>query len=516
MARKFNVLQIGGIDRSPNFEHKAKTVWHYVSETDVQQGADAVTAQLPHKVKFDFIYVQMAYSDTLIALLSMASQPYTTYIDQAYWNDRFENDPNVQRYMMRPFVYADDQEREEKLQVVTFPGQYGDKISPAYCIVQHDFQGATHYEGNNAFVIEGDFGATMAPLLSWQRSLVYDKDKVIQVWPEYTLTGDIEVEFVYRLVPFDQPGQVTEVFVRQHHELTTPLEIPRRSYDAHIVMSMRAKGSGTIRIGAVHKRWSRLDMGQFILGGKRYADSHRNEFIYYFNPGDMKPPLNVYFSGYRSAEGFEGYFMMNQLKAPFMLIGDPRVEGGSFYLGSDEYEQALKQVILDSLDYLGFQRNDLILSGLSMGSFGALYYGAQLNPAAVVVGKPLVSIGTVAENMALVRPEDFETSLDVLRKNEGDLTSAAIERLNQKFWKVFEQADSSQTTFALSYMIHDDYDPHAFEMLLPILSRQHARVMQRGVPGRHNDDSPTITSWFINFYNMILEQQFGRGRKHAK
>lgn len=45
-----------------------------------------------------------------------------------------------------------------------------------------------------------------------------------------------------------------------------------------------------------------------------------------------KPPLNVYFSGYRPAEGFEGYFMMNKMNAPFILIGDPRLEGGSFYL----------------------------------------------------------------------------------------------------------------------------------------------------------------------------------------
>ena len=44
------------------------------------------------------------------------------------------------------------------------------------------------------------------------------------------------------------------------------------------------------------------------MGGQRFTDEKRDEFIHYFNPGDMKPPLNVYFSGYRPAEGFEGYF----------------------------------------------------------------------------------------------------------------------------------------------------------------------------------------------------------------
>ena len=59
-------------------------------------------------------------------------------------------------------------------------------------------------------------------------------------------------------------------------------------------------------------------------------------------------------------------------------------------------------------------------------------------------------------------------------------------------------------------MEDDDYDIEAFNMLLPLLSRQHVRVMSRSIPGRHNDDSATITNWFVNFYNMILESRFGR------
>ncbi|MGV1143774.1 accessory Sec system protein Asp2 [Staphylococcus aureus] len=39
-----------------------------------------------------------------------------------------------------------------------------------------------------------------------------------------------------------------------------------------------------------------------------------------------------------------------------------------------------------------------------MGSLCALYYGAQLNPQAIIVGKPLVNIGTIAEHMRLLRP----------------------------------------------------------------------------------------------------------------
>lgn len=68
----------------------------------------------------------------------------------------------------------------------------------------------------------------------------------------------------------------------------------------------------------------------------------------------------------------------------------------------------------------------------------------------------------------------------------------------------------SQTVFAIAYMQHDDYDAHAFQELLPVLTAHQARVMNRSIPGRHNDDSPTIASWFVNFYNIILEDKFGR------
>ena len=58
-------------------------------------------------------------------------------------------------------------------------------------------------------------------------------------------------------------------------------------------------------------------------------------------------------------------------------------------------------------------------------------------------------------------------------------------------------------------MQHDDYDPHAFQELLPVLTAHQARVMNRSIPGRHNDDSPTIASWFVNFTTLFLKTSLG-------
>ncbi len=55
--------------------------------------------------------------------------------------------------------------------------------------------------------------------------------------------------------------------------LDSPLEIPTKPFDAYISVTVKARGNGTVHLGPIHKRWSRLDMGQFLLGGSRFVDN---------------------------------------------------------------------------------------------------------------------------------------------------------------------------------------------------------------------------------------------------
>lgn len=59
-------------------------------------------------------------------------------------------------------------------------------------------------------------------------------------------------------------------------------------------------------------------------------------------------------------------------------------------------------------------------------------------------------------------------------------------------------------------MKEEDYDPRAFEGLVEALYHSGAHIMVKGTSGRHNDDSATSTTWFMNFYKIVLEQNFGR------
>lgn len=241
--------------------------------------------------------------------------------------------------------------------------------------------------------------------------------------------------------------------------------------------------------------------------------SEREEIFCYFDPGDMKPPLNVYFSGYKTMEGFEGYHLIRNLGCPFLLVAETRLEGGSFYMGSEEYERVLCNAVRGYMVELGFGADEVIFSGLSMGTFGALYYGCDIGPHAVILGKPLASIGNVAVGEKRMRPGGFPTSLDVLMRLCGDTDEAAVERLNARFWNKFDAADWSRTKFIVSYMIEDDYDADAYASLIEHLRSDGAELYGKGIHGRHNDNTGGIVNWFVDQFDKILREDFGRKRK---
>lgn len=295
-------------------------------------------------------------------------------------------------------------------------------------------------------------------------------------------------------------------------ELREEFQVQGGESGSNMQLTIFASGSGAFRLGQFHVRRSRGPYGEFLLNDRRLVEPSgmNTELAVYFDAGDLKPPLSVYFSGYRSAEGFEGNYMMRSFHGPFLLIADSRLEGGAFYLGSEALQQQVMGVIKATLQRLHFKPHELILSGLSMGTFGALYYGARLAPSAIVVGKPLVNLGTIAGGVHLTRPGDFATSLDMLLYYEGDLSRT--KQMDDQFWRVFKKADFSQTTFAFAYMENDDYDPHAFHKVRQYLKKAvpTARILSKGLVGRHNDDTNGIVNWFVMQFRHLLQQQYGR------
>ncbi|MEY8461693.1 accessory Sec system protein Asp2 [Streptococcus merionis] len=525
MAEQMNILQIGLTDWSAEYDLPEAFTWLAVAPDDVatthaeleealdkayQEAKLADKKAERKKIRYDAVLVTSDLSEAVLEVLDAYVAPYTTFYDEAVTINQQQTTGFVRRKMARLYDMAEPQRFIALLAQILFNGQTGTKLTNQEIEIFPDFRGEVTYNGHVNTTFTGDFGETFQPLFSWRFNFMAEAANIIETWLEFVTSEDCQLQLRLEKVPAGSLNQIIETIALNEEDLSEPHLIKPDGSSYYVSASIFARGSGTISVGALHHRWSRADMGKFIMGGKRFSDSRGQEFIYYMEPGDMKPPLNVYFSGFRPAEGFEGYWMMKSLGSPFMLIGDPRLEGGSFYLGSDELEAKVEAVIRDALDYLGFDHTQLILSGLSMGTFGALYYGAKLLPDAIVVGKPLVNIGDIVSNIKLKRPGQFDTSLDMLRLIEGDIQEADMEHLNDRFWSVFKAADFSQTKIALSYMQDDDYDQQAFPQLVDWLKYQDVQIFGKGYLGRHNDNSPAINQWFISQYHRILEEDFGK------
>ncbi len=405
-----------------------------------------------------------------------------------------------------------------------FPGSYGEKFQPRDLSVAQGFRGKISWTGFECIDLDGDYGEELTQIVFWRNNLPFYEKEAVEFWLEYAKDETVEIALEIALIQFEYgtDPSLQEVWTFSEHELRDIVYVENTGEKmGYLFASMKAKGRGHLRITALHDRHSRRGKGHFIPGGKRAVTLEREEIFYYFDPGNLKPPLNVYFSGYKTQEGFEGYYMMRRLGHPFLLISETRLEGGSYYMGAEEYERMIEQIIREHMEELWFQNSQVILSGLSMGTFGALYYGCRIRPNTILLGKPLASMGNVAANKRIKCPEGTHSWLDVLHKMYGSLDQDAVERLNNRFWDMFDGTDWSRTRFAAAYMIEDDYDGDAYERLQTHLKDAGAKIYGKGLHGRHNDDTPGIVSWFLKQYREIIRKDFdetgsGAGRNNGR
>ncbi len=397
-----------------------------------------------------------------------------------------------------------------------FPGSYGEKYRPQDLAVAQGFKGRVSWKGMEKVELEGDYGNDLTQIVFWRYNLPFEADQKTDFWLEYEKDDAVEIslEISFFHIAYNGEPQFFSIWDFSEKELEEIVYISNKSGKrGHLFASLKAKGKGRLSVIALHDRKSRGGKGNFLPGGERKVTSAREEIFYYFDPGNLRPPLNVYFSGYKTQEGFEGYYMMRKMQHPFLLIAEARLEGGSLYIGSEEYESALEGILREHIEKLGFQNSDVILSGLSMGTFGALYYGCKIRPNTILIGKPLASIGDMVGNERLKSPEGTHSWLDALHKAYGSLEPDAMEQMNRRFWDMFDRTDWSKTRFAVAYMIEDEMDENAYENLQFHLKDAGVRIYGKGLHGRHNDNTPGIVQWFKNQHQAIIENDFNKTKR---
>ena len=387
-------------------------------------------------------------------------------------------------------------------------GQYGEKLLADCVGTAPGFRGTVSFEGRTGVRFLGRFGREYRTLLNWRTNAVLRPGQAMELWLEYVSAGDVRLELVATLY---SGAPEPEILHTWHYDASQKEPLVLLHPEGGILsFSCRAKGKGELMAGPLHIRESRLGSGAFLPGGARFANDSRQEVFSYFDPGDLRPPLVVRFGGFHRAEGFEGISGMKALGTPFLLIEDMRLEGGAGFLGSYAYEWSVEMRIRECLARLHMDVSQLVFTGSGLGALGACCFAARLRPRAVVIGKPLVSLGTIASNTRLLRPDRFEAALDILRFHTGGCSAQDAEKLDRWIWEQIGAGDPGQTEYAVAYMRQDDYDPDAYDRLLACLSERRALIYGKGVDGRHDDRSQAVTAWMDTQMKRLLKERFGR------
>lgn len=498
MSEKIRILQLGTQDWNNVYQ-----IPEYVSLTFVEHFED-----IPKKPYDMFFWARDLQEDEIDAL-HKSVKAYTCYVTeqvslQGKQKKFFEEkkgkcllNQEIQHFLL-----------EEVRNY--FPSSYGEKYNMRDLAIAQGFKGKIKWNGNYSVSLEGNYGKELKQIAFWCNNVPIDKGQAIELWLEYK--KDPSVQIALSVTQFVQ-GTISDVQQRWYfteEDLEDLVVLDNQKDYGVIFVSLLASGEGCLDIIALNDRYCRRGHGCFIPGGERYVDSNREEVFCYFDPGDRKPPLNVYFSGYKTRQGFEGYNLMRSMGSPFLLIAEPRLEGGCFYMGTEEYETMLKDVIVKYQKELGFSNEEVILAGISMGTYGALYYGCDIQPHAMILGKPLASIGSIAANETLHRPGGFPTSLDTLKYLANGTDKAAVSKLDRRFWDKFDAANWSKSKFVVAYMIEDDYDRTAYNDLISHLTSEGVQLYGKGLHGRHNDATSGIVGWFVSQFKKILREDFNR------
>ena len=362
---KISVLQVGNEDLSLKLHIPDNVEWNYVDDLDDAQekGYDVCLLSRNINEKEAYILQKKIRAYTMFILDSVCIESWTRWISTSRQAKRISEES------FQKFLNTDVQ--------LFFSYTYGEKFNPHSLAISKNFKGNVFWNGFTGVELDGVYGEDFYQVAFWRYNIPIRKGETIDFWLEYEKDDSVSIELKIEKFEIGSVSALQNRWIYSEEDLNEIVYVSEDKMDGMVFISLLAKGKGRLKIVGLHDRHSRKKYGSFLPGGMRFVTSKREEVFMYFDPGDMKPPLNVYFSGYKTQEGFEGYYMMRKFGAPFLLISEARLEGGAFYLGDEEFENVILNGIYRCLTQLGFNPSQLILSGLSMGTFGALYYGCQ-------------------------------------------------------------------------------------------------------------------------------------------
>lgn len=386
----------------------------------------------------------------------------------------------------------------------------GERIYIRQIQIQPGFAGKIQYLGAVSLSLSGSFGGSYTPLLAWKRSIPVEKGEKKSLFLECTQDGSVSLSLTIRLC---REGTGDDFAKEWHAPLsgTDPIVITAPE-NGTLCCNLSARGSGVVRIGTLHARNCLPEgiPGTFVPGDIRNVTARREELFSLLLPGDAAPPLVVYFQDLSSAERFSLPSALQERNLPCLLLLDPRLESGAFFLGDADYERLVEGRIRAAMQALGFSDRDLLFCGETMGAFAALYYGALFAPGAMLLGMPILSLGTVAADERNSHPGKLETALDLLLFLTGGTDAEHAKELDIKITARIGQAAWEDSSIAVARMLQDDCDPKAYDTLVELLKDRGVLIYGKAFSGRLGSQKRDVETWLAMQLTRILSEVFGR------
>ena len=177
---------------------------------------------------------------------------------------------------------------------VLFSSQYGAKLKIPEIDITPNFGGMVQRNGHVNTQFTGNFGEDFQQLFTYRYNLS-SFPVALELWQEFEkIRGNCHIQLVITPMRRGSLYELMDSLIYNEDDLKnlTILESNPEEIGFYAV-SIYAKGEGTMSFGPLHWRYSRQGLGNLVLGGGRYSDERGQEFFYYFNPGDMMPPLSV-------------------------------------------------------------------------------------------------------------------------------------------------------------------------------------------------------------------------------
>ena len=249
------------------------------------------------KKPYDIVFVDGELLDEELKPLHKATKAYTLFVAEGT-----ELTDGMKEYFAskKGKWIAEQDIQQFLLQEVRnyYPKPYGEKFKPQNLTIAPSFSGKVEWNGNYSVTIEGVFGEDFNQIAFWRNNIPVFSGQAIDLWLEYQKNPDVEVALSVTQFVQGTLSNVQQNWLFSEKELDEVVVLDNQMGNGPIFVSLLAKGKGKLKIVALHDRYSRRGHGTFLPGGERYVAPNREEVFCYFDPGDMKPPLNVYFSGY--------------------------------------------------------------------------------------------------------------------------------------------------------------------------------------------------------------------------